>query len=310
MRSYLRFFSLLLLLVIFSFIVTPHSAVTGTSYYREYIPSEPLLYSSIGGEINPVTSLPDMYSGNGDLLAIYMSMIFREPKDKFDAWEEHHWHEFDAQRILWIEQILHIYEYGTRTDMVQWFLQYEQEVASMFQPQLPQLPQGSILHDGHVLTVPQLDRQYFTYMPIRTITSPTSYQWRFRPHLTTDEYGFKRYGAAYAIALGTYYGITIGGIYEIEFYNGDIIFAVLGDVKRDSETDPTNRFHPTPGTTGFRTGNVVEFIMDDESRWGHLPISERVAPINRTVRERFPTPAVHITFIGVSQHATIRGVQR
>ena len=255
-----------------------------------------------GGELNILPQLPAS-NENEDLLSIYMSLIFRDPETLFPRWDFSDWTAFGERREEWIAQLLEAYTNGTREDMIGWFMGYERDLARIFQPSLPV---NTIMSVERVFTIPSLDRHYYTYMPIRLITSPTSFQWRFRPHLTVDDRGFMRYGSAYAIALGTYYGVTIGGIYELEFEDGEVIFGVLADVKRDAETDPTNRFHPTPGTTNLRTGNVVEFVMDDLSLWGYLSVGERVAPINAAVRERFPSQIVRISFVGVSEHATIR----
>ena len=263
------------------------------------------VYGKNGGDVNLISQFPDRQGVNTDLLEIYMAMIFRDPEVLFPEWQESYWEKYHYIRSQWVYEILTIYEYGTRNDMVSWFLQYEIALSRFLRPNDLTIVR-SLPATGHIFSLPVLEGHYFTYMPIRRITSTTSHQWRFKPNYTVDDYGFVRYQTAYAIALGTYYGITIGGIYEIEFANGEVIYAVLGDVKRDSETDPTNRFHPTPGSVGYRTGNVVEFIIDDESRWSHLSVEDRVAPINAMIRARFPSDVIRIQFVGVSNHAIIR----
>ena len=276
-----------------------------TNFYASFTPFDGIKIlqpNDTGGNLNPIYAIPDTDNGNEELFAVYMSVIFREPSVKFDFWNEDYWTEFVTQRNIWTRDLYYAYTNGTRQCMIDWFLEYEDMVASMFPPTLPK---GTIMHVGRNFSIPNLSEHYYTYMPVRSITARSSYQFQFRPHLSPDNFGFMRYGDAYAVALGTYYGITIGGIYEIEFADGEVIFAVLGDVKRDSETDPTNRFHPAPGTTNMRIGNIIEFIMDD-SPWIHLDASSRVNEINQVVRERFSSAPVRITFLGVSEHATVR----
>ena len=58
------------------------------------------------------------------------------------------------------------------------------------------------------------------------------------------------------IALGTYFLYHgVGDVFEITLSSGRVFRAVVGDVKSDRHTDPTNRFH-------LSDGSMVEFIVD------------------------------------------------
>ena len=209
-------------------------------------------------------------------------------------------HQLEAEKEEQLSSLILAYQ-TSRQEMVDWFLAhvewredwerepYNGSVRS-FQPAI-----------GEYFTVPNLDRVYFTYMPIRLITSRSSWQYAFRPYLTVDDYGFTRFEGAFGIALGTYYGSRIGTIYRITFENGEQIYGVLADVKSDLHTDPTNRYKPS--ICGRESsGNILEFVMDD--RIPHLysmPMSTRVNYINGVIRERFPYRVIAIEKVGYAE---------
>jgi len=97
-----------------------------------------------------------------------------------------------------------------------------------------------------------------SWMDWRSITSRSSRQWRMQQIAYTCELGFRRVNGLYMIALGTYflYG-GVGDVFEITLSGGRTFRAVVGDVKSDRHTDPTNRFH-------LSDGSLVEFIVDRE----------------------------------------------
>jgi len=102
-----------------------------------------------------------------------------------------------------------------------------------------------------------LARCYFkSWMDWRSITYRNSRQWRMQQVAYTCDYGFRRVDGLYMIALGTYFLYHgVGDVFDITL-SSDITFrAVVGDIKDDRHTDPTNRFHRSDGS-------VVEFIVD------------------------------------------------
>ena len=97
-----------------------------------------------------------------------------------------------------------------------------------------------------------------SWMDWRSITYRNSRQWRMQQIAYTCDDGFRRVEGLYMIALGTYflYG-GVGDVFDITLSSGVTFRGVVGDIKCDRHTDPTNRFH-------LVDGSVVEFIVDRE----------------------------------------------
>ena len=102
-----------------------------------------------------------------------------------------------------------------------------------------------------------LARCYFkSWMDWRAITYRNSRQWRMQQVAYTCDDGFRRVDGLYMIALGTYFLYHgVGDVFDVALSSGVTFRAVVGDVKDDRHTDPTNRFHRSDGS-------VVEFIVD------------------------------------------------
>lgn len=82
-----------------------------------------------------------------------------------------------------------------------------------------------------------------------------SKQWELQQSAHTDEYGFRKIGTSYCVALGTFYGTTIGEKYIITLDNGSKFDVVLCDVKSDRHTDAKNQY-------SVSNGCLVEFYVD------------------------------------------------
>lgn len=108
---------------------------------------------------------------------------------------------------------------------------------------------------------PQTSGKVKTYMDYRTITNTSSAQHALQKQAYTDEYGYRRVGDSYMIALGSAYGTNIGDKYYITLDNGLTFPAILGDCKADIHTDVTNRYVES-------NGNIVEFIVDSKKIHG------------------------------------------
>ncbi len=111
--------------------------------------------------------------------------------------------------------------------------------------------------DGKSMDIPNGNTSNKTYMSYHAITTKSSPQYKLQHdgNTTTDKYGLRRRGEDYVIALGSYYGTTIGQRYQILFESGTIITATLGDCKSDRHTD-------TKGQQHLIDGSVVEFVTD------------------------------------------------
>jgi len=106
------------------------------------------------------------------------------------------------------------------------------------------------------LTLPRnASGEFKTYMDYRTITDRTSAQYKLQGMARTNEYGFRKVGNYYCVAMGTFYGKSIGQKFLVTLESGREIPCVLGDVKDDRHTDKNHQYIPV-------NGNIVEFIVD------------------------------------------------
>lgn len=111
-----------------------------------------------------------------------------------------------------------------------------------------------------VFDVPNGKTNFCAYMDYRTITDPTSEQYKFQQICWTDSQGIRRQGDDVCIALGSYYGTQIGSRYIITTDEGNEFTAVLADCKADCHTDSLHQYRPV--SYGYK--NVVEFVVDTE----------------------------------------------
>jgi len=95
-----------------------------------------------------------------------------------------------------------------------------------------------------------------TYEHYGKITCPTAKQTKLNnlSEVYTDDYGFRKIGDYYLVALGSYYG-DIGDIFVVTLSEGRVFLCIKGDAKADQHTDVLNQAH-------LLDGSVVEFIVD------------------------------------------------
>lgn len=111
-------------------------------------------------------------------------------------------------------------------------------------------------------SVPSGDTSFKSYMNYKCLSS-SSAQGKLQKNAWTDEYGLRRVGDDYCVAVGSYYSTTIGERFEVEFDNGKIITVIVGDCKQDCHTDSTNRYRNVYDSYGNHISkNVLEFIVD------------------------------------------------
>ena len=103
----------------------------------------------------------------------------------------------------------------------------------------------------------EADGKFKTYMDYRKITNKNSKQWKLQEQAWTEGRGFRKIDEYFLVAVGTFYAKEVGKELLIEFEDGQQIKAIVGDIKQDKHTDPTNRYVPV-------NGNIVEFIVDAE----------------------------------------------
>lgn len=111
-------------------------------------------------------------------------------------------------------------------------------------------------------SVPKKASSFKTYMSYKCITDRSSPQYKLQQKSSskTDENGLrytKINGKKFIhIALGSYYGTTIGTKYRITLSTGKTFYGILADQKANAHTNSTHQYT-------VRNGDVIEFIIDN-----------------------------------------------
>lgn len=87
--------------------------------------------------------------------------------------------------------------------------------------------------------------------------SRSSPQWRLQEQAHTDENGLRKIGDAYLVAMGSYYGTTLGTKYTVTLSNGNSFTVMLCDGKADRHTDANNQIC-------LSNGSVIEFYVESD----------------------------------------------
>ena len=85
--------------------------------------------------------------------------------------------------------------------------------------------------------------------------SRSSAQWQLQEQAYTDANGLRKIGDAYLVALGSYYGTTLGTKYTVTLSNGNSFQIILCDCKQDRHTDTKNQ-------VCLSNGSILEFYVD------------------------------------------------
>lgn len=111
--------------------------------------------------------------------------------------------------------------------------------------------------DGRVLFPPEWwGDTRMSYMDYRTITDPSSDQWRLQQKAVTDPVtGIRTVNGRYCVAVGSAITTMKGAYIDITLQNGVRIPCVLADCKRDCDTIDT--------FVGA-DGGIVEFVVDTD----------------------------------------------
>lgn len=99
------------------------------------------------------------------------------------------------------------------------------------------------------------DNSFKAYMDYRTITSTGSKQYKLQELCSTNNIGLRMYDNRYVVAIGTGYNAPVGTYIDVGLDNGTTLHCVVGDIKQDCHTDPTNKYV-------LGNGNAIEFIVD------------------------------------------------
>lgn len=144
------------------------------------------------------------------------------------------------------------------------------------------------------LGVPDINSSFKTWMSYKAVTNKQSPQYQFiNTYGWSDAEGFMRANSEpdlgvkqdyYMIALGSYYGTTIGTKYRITLDTGRVFYGVLSECKADVHTNSTNQYV-------VHNKNIVEFIVDTTKlNWlvkqrgsanVYMPLNGSVAKVER-----------------------------
>lgn len=117
-----------------------------------------------------------------------------------------------------------------------------EEITDFTQVQKPQYPSGF--------------GAFKSYTDYRCL-SRSSPQWALQEQAYTDENGLRKIGDAYLVAMGSYYGTTLGTTYVVTLSNGNSFTVILCDGKADRHTDANNQ-------VCLSNGSVIEFYVESD----------------------------------------------
>lgn len=113
------------------------------------------------------------------------------------------------------------------------------------------------------LEIPDCDTSFKAYMDYNCITDDTTMQWELQQTAYTDEYGLRKIGTDYCVAVGSYYSETVGERFKITLDSDNEFTVIISDLKKDEHTDSSNRYSPVYDENGdFYSANILEFIVD------------------------------------------------
>ena len=122
-------------------------------------------------------------------------------------------------------------------------------------------------------------KSYMAYQAI-TAKGTKQYELSYSSNASTHSGGLRVYnGKYYMIAMGTYYG-KCGTYVKIRFDDDKEIQCIIGDLKKDSETDAKHQYHKS------MDGSVLEFIVDGGKVTGNEQFNRalQAADIKRSSR--------------------------
>ena len=102
------------------------------------------------------------------------------------------------------------------------------------------------------------NNSFKSYMDADISTSRNTDQYKLKAKYIIDEQtGIWTVDERYCIAVGSYYTQSIGTYIDVVMENGNVLHCILGECKRNCDTDYTNRQN--------NNGSVVEFIVNTSS---------------------------------------------
>ena len=87
--------------------------------------------------------------------------------------------------------------------------------------------------------------------------SRSSAQWKLQEQAYTDENGLRKIEDAYLVAMGSYYGTTLGTKYKVTLSSGNSFTVMLCDFKDNRHTDGNNQ-------VCLSNRSVIEFYVESD----------------------------------------------
>ena len=95
-----------------------------------------------------------------------------------------------------------------------------------------------------------------SYMDYRTKTNKDSRQYGIQAYYaTTGNHGIRMVDDRYCVAIGSYFNVEVGQLFDIILENGAVIPCVVADMKADVDTESTNMITS-------HNGCMSEFVVD------------------------------------------------
>jgi hypothetical protein len=123
-------------------------------------------------------------------------------------------------------------------------------------PNLPPTTNGELTPGYKTMPICSTTATFKSWMDYRKITNTSTRQWRYQQIATTDEYGFRKVGDYYMVAMAKQYG-PVGTKYIITFSGGQQMPVIIGDLKANTQCA-----HPD--------GSMIEMIVDSQKMPGNV----------------------------------------
>ena len=102
-----------------------------------------------------------------------------------------------------------------------------------------------------------------SYMDYRTITCKSSPQYKIQKQYAYTNYdGIRMAEGRFLVAIGSYFNAEVGRCIDVELADGSIMPCIVGDAKRNEDTNASNMIG--------KDGSTVEFIVDQKALESHV----------------------------------------
>ncbi|MCM1334188.1 MAG: hypothetical protein NC084_04100 [Bacteroides sp.] len=115
------------------------------------------------------------------------------------------------------------------------------------------------------LLLPALPTNVKSFTDYRVYNLLGTPHYRLQARCGTDEWGLRRFGADYCVAVGSFYSTDIGDRFEVTLDTGNVITVIVADTKADRDTDEQHMYSSCMNYDGENSANIFEFIVDSDT---------------------------------------------